>query len=163
MSVSAEKEYELKWQYVMHTEVQQGKFIQWYMTVCSAIFVLLYSSKIELLDIPDLGERRWVITSILILYSVLICLRLLMIKRNYDTYTSRIRTLENAKLKATSIRPKWFSVFKLQYYVICIVGALTASALTFELGGGIGLLVISGAAYFIVMAGLSFSPLLGND
>ena len=107
-----EKEYEHKWQYVMHTERMQAGFIQWYLTVCAATFVFLYSN--ESAALTPLINDRWLALVVLSLYSVLTCLRLLAQKKNYHAYTVRIRELEGNKGDNKSE-----SVFRVQATILC--------------------------------------------
>lgn len=83
-----EKEYESKWQYVMHTENMQAKFIQWYLTVCAAVFVFIYSPKTTTLT--PITNERWFALAVLALYSVLTCLRLACTKKELRCIYSSI-------------------------------------------------------------------------
>ncbi len=155
-----EKEYESKWQYVMHTENMQAKFIQWYLTVCAAVFVFIYSDKVP--ESAPLINEHWFSLGVLSFYSILTCLRLLAQKRNYDTYTRRLQELEGKTLDDNSVRWKIFSVFKLQYYVICLVGGLVFMALSIELGVNSNCSILIGIAYALFGISLSFSQLIGK-
>ena len=159
-NVMQEKEYENKWQYIMHTENMQAKFIQWYLTVCAATFVFLYANK-NIDPAPLLIDRRLALT-VLSLYSVLTCLRLLAQKKNYDTYTARVRELEGNISGNYNTRKKIFSVFKLQYYVICIVGGLVVSTLLSEFYDSFTCSIIVGFSYSIFFVYLSFTKLIGS-
>jgi len=155
-----EKEYENKWQYVMHTENMQSKHIQWYLTVCAAVFVFLYSNKAKIAT-PLMNDRRFAL-AVLLLYSALTCLRLLAQKKNYDSYTARIRELEGNTNNNNGTRKKLFSIFKLQYYVICLVGGLVSAAFSVEFGASFMWMVISGLSYPVIFAILSFTKLIGE-
>ena len=155
-----DKEYESKWQYVMHTENMQAKFIQWYLTVCAAVFVFVYSDKAPKLS--PLVSERWLALCILALYSILTCLRLLAQKRNYDTYTKRLRVLEGNDEGDNHTRLKVVSVFKFQYYVICLVGGLVFAALSSELGIRFACSVLVGVVFSISAIVMSFTKLIGD-
>lgn len=90
------------------------------------------------------------------IYSVLVNLRLIVQKRNYETYTNRIREIEGNKNNGSSIKNKFLSVFKLQYYAVVLVGSVVIVALSLELGMGC-ISIVTGIAYVLIMAGLSFS------
>lgn len=155
-----DKEYELKWQYVMHTENMQAKFIQWYLTVCSVVFVFIYSEKVT--STVPIVRDRWFALLTLALYSILTCLRLLAQKRNYDVYTERLRELENSGSSNDNTRTKIISVFKLQYYIVCVVGGLVYFSLSSELSLGIVQSITVGALYTSIAVFLSFTRLIGK-
>ena len=155
-----DKEYELKWQYVMHTEKMQSNFIQWYITVSAAVFLFIYSEKIS--SVTPLVNDRWLALLVLALYSVLTCLRLLIQKRNYDTYTKRLRVLEGNSTDDYQIRTKVFTSFKLQYYIICLVGGLVFFALGMEITISFITSLIIGFSYSLLAVALSFTGLIGK-
>jgi cell division protein FtsB len=155
-----EKEYELKWQYVMHTESMRTKFIQWYLTVCAAVFVFIYSDKIYAMD-TIIVERRFVF-SILVFYSILTSLRLLIQKRNYETYTDRLRDLEGKQNESQNTSEKFFTVFKLEYYIICLVGSVVVVALANEFNVPSIYSIFCGVVYFIITTWLAFTKLINK-
>ncbi len=159
MDTLLQEEYKAKWQYVMHTENAQSKAVQWYFTVCAAVFMFLYTKTTE--GAIPLVEERWVVLSVLFLYSLLTCLRLLAQKKNYDTYTARIREIEGNDNNNNEVRKKIISVFKLQYYAVCFVGGLVTYALSFELGAK-STAAICGAIFTAFTICLSFTRLIGK-
>jgi len=100
--------------------------------------------------------------AVLSLYSVLTCLRLLAQKKNYDTYTTRVRELEGNINGNNNTRKKVFSIFKLQYYVICLVGGLVTATLANELGLLFLWSVATGLGYSVLFIFLSFTKLIGE-
>ena len=155
-----DKEYENKWQYVMHTENMQAKFIQWYFTVCAAVFVFLYAGK--QVNVSSIVNDRLFALAVLSLYSILTCLRLLAQKRNYDTYTKRLCELEGKSDFDPKTRTKIFSVFKLQYYVICILGGLVVSTFCSEYGLTEKWTIAIGLSYTAIFTCFSFTRLIGK-
>ena len=144
----------------MHTENAQLKAVQWYFTVCAAVFMFLYTNTAE--GAVPLVKEKWFVLSVLFLYSLLTCLRLLTQKKNYDTYTARIRELEGSSSNNNDIRKKIISVFKLQYYVVCFVGGLVTYALFFELSAKFTCAVIYGIIFTAFTIFLSFTRLIGK-
>jgi len=158
MDTLLQEEYKAKWQYVMHTESLQAKYIQWYFGVVAAVLTFIYSGKYEIAETHIGGV--WVPLMVVSIYSILVNLRLVVQKRNYETYTNRIREIEGNKENGSSIKKKLLSVFKLQYYAVVLVGSVVAVALSLEFGFEKNVSIIIGIAYGLIMAGLSFSSLI---
>ena len=87
-SISPEKEYEIKWQYVMHTESIRSNFIKWFFTVNAAVFAFLYSEKsilgtvLKEKGVEEVSQANFFLLSLLASYSLLTLLRLLTQKKN---------------------------------------------------------------------------------
>ncbi len=158
MDTLQQEEYKAKWQYVMHTESLQAKYIQWYFGVLAAVLTFIYNGKYEVAETHIGGI--WVPLMVMSIYSVLVNLRLIVQKRNYETYTNRIREIEGNKNNGSLIKKKFLSVFKLQYYAVVLVGSVVIVALSLELGMGKCISIVAGVAYGLIMAGLSFSRLI---
>jgi len=154
------EEYKAKWEYVRHTEKLQAEHVQWYFGIVGAVLAFLYGGQSR--AAVGMVGGPWVPLLILALYSVLVELRLLVQKRNYDTYTARLRNFEGQQPNGSTIRWKVFSVFKLQYYSVVLVGAVVVAALFLEATKSALPAVIAGASYTLLMLALSFSALVGD-
>ena len=154
------EEYKAKWEYVRHTEKLQAEHVQWYFGIVGGVLAFLYGGQSR--AVVDMVGGPWVPLVVLALYSVLVELRLLVQKRNYDIYTARLRQFEGQKPNGSRIRQKVFSVFKLQYYSVVLVGAVVVAALFLEATRFAVPAVIAGASFTLLMLTLSFSALIGD-
>lgn len=154
------EEYKAKWEYVRHTESLQAKNVEWYFGIVAAVLTFIYSNRYEALS--DLFGGRILPLAVLVPYSLLVTLRLLVQKRNYDTYTARIRNLEGAPVDDRPIGSKVLSVFKLQYYAVALVGTAVVVALLFEVAWAPFYIWLISVAYLLVMIFLSFTRLIGR-
>lgn len=161
MATSMEiEEYKAKWEYVRHTESLQARYVEWYFGIVAAILAFIYSDRYQPLSRLVGGPPIPLV--VLLLYSMLVSLRLLVQKRNYDTYTARIRHLEGAPAGGSSVRGKLLSVFKLQYYAVALVGAVLVAALLLEMAGPAKWVGVASLAYALAMISLSFTRLVGE-
>lgn len=154
------EEYKAKWEYVRHTEKLQAEHVQWYFAIIGGVLAFLYGGQSR--AVIDMVGGPWVPLVVLVLYSVLVDVRLLVQKKNYDTYTARLRQFESQQPNGSGIRKKVFSVFKLQYYSVVRVGAVIMVALSLEATKAIVPAVIAGLGYMVLMVALSFTGLIGD-
>jgi hypothetical protein len=160
-----QEEYKAKWQYVMHTETLQSKYVQWYFGVVAAVLAFTYGGG---QGVSPLMGGPWAALTVLAAYSVLVSLRLLVQKRNYDTYTRRLRQIEGQSDDTALVREKFLSVFKLQYYAVVLVGAVVVFTLALEATGGLETgwdragVAASVFGYVSCMLLLSFTSLVGH-
>jgi hypothetical protein len=158
------EEYKSKWAYVIHTETLQMKYIQWYFTVVAAVFIFIYSDKYpaNLKNISD----SWIPLTFLTIYSLFVKIRLLLQKRNYNTYTSRLQYIEvnytERVIEDKPFKKKYLSVFKLQYYAVVLASMLVISVLIFEVSKGTCFSIVGGLLYGTFAILLSFTKLVGN-
>ncbi|MFH1231743.1 MAG: ion channel [Planctomycetota bacterium] len=116
------EEYKQKWEYIRHTEEQRHKFIQWYILIVGGLIAFLFKGgpTLTLFNNIDLPHT---ILIFLLLYSIFANLYLLVQKRNYNIYITRIAQIEkdfcDFTLSKTATILKSFGMF---YLMITFIG-----------------------------------------
>ena len=157
-----EVEYEQKWSYIVHLENIQAKSIQWYFTICAAVFAFLFSTKLEVKH-EFLNNPSFPLL-ILTVYSALVCLRILAQKRVYEQYLKKLKELDGTfSENKKSVREKIISVFKIQYYLVCITAGLVAATFANMFFTEQFWPILIGTVYFLILCALSFTSLIGEE
>ena len=118
MDNECKEEYRSKWAYILHIESERSKYVQWYFAIVAGVIAVMFSGHQE--TVEDLIGAKYVPFLFLVLYSLLVELRLVLQKANYDVYMTRVRELEGQKpIPSRGL----FSVFNLQYYPIIFAGS----------------------------------------
>ena len=155
------EEYKAKWQYVIHTEILQMKYVEWYFGIVAAMLVFIYSKKSS--DVLNLVGGVWVPLIFLVMYSIFTNVRLLAQKSNYDTYTKRLREIDKTPNDNRSIMTRSITTFKIQYYTTVLAGTIVFLVFLIEkIGHNCLVAVIATILYFLVMILLSFTPLIAK-
>ncbi|MFB0521343.1 MAG: hypothetical protein ACETWD_07950 [Desulfatiglandales bacterium] len=115
------EEYKQKWEYVRHSEEMQNKGFQWFLIIVGAIASFVFTRVGGFAELPlnDIYAGPFIF---LALYAALLCGMLIFMKIGYESYAERLRKIEG-KARGESERARQFPVFRIQYYLVALVGA----------------------------------------